>query len=99
MQAKSHLCLAVLTGEKRAVATGRRPNTDYRKRERLTETEIEKLIGARTARRNLQNASINRLLLPRDSRRGSPENHDLRADSGAIVKVGDVVVGHADATG
>ena len=51
MQAKSHLCLAVLTGEKRAVATGRRPNTDYRKREHLTETEIEKLIGARTARR------------------------------------------------
>jgi hypothetical protein len=34
------------TGKKRAVATGRRPNAAYRKREHLTETEIEKLIEA-----------------------------------------------------
>ena len=38
-------CLVVPDGEKRAVTLGRRkPNADYRKREYLTETEIEKLI-------------------------------------------------------
>jgi hypothetical protein len=31
---------------KASVTTGRRPNADYRKREHLTETEIEKLIEA-----------------------------------------------------
>jgi hypothetical protein len=36
----------VPAGQKRAVAAGRRPNADYRKRERSTETEIEKLIEA-----------------------------------------------------
>jgi integrase len=46
MQRKSRLALVVPTGEKRAVATGRRPNAAYRKREHLTETEIEKLIEA-----------------------------------------------------
>ena len=46
MQGKSRLSLVVPTGEKRAVATGRRPNAAYRKREHLTETEIEKLIEA-----------------------------------------------------
>jgi integrase len=46
MQGKSRLALVVPTGEKRAVATGRRPNAAYRKREHLTETEIEKLIEA-----------------------------------------------------
>jgi integrase len=34
------------TGKKRAVTRGRRPNAAYRKREHLTETEIEKLIAA-----------------------------------------------------
>jgi integrase len=46
MQGKSRLALVVPTGEKRAVATGRRPNAAYRKREHFTETEIEKLIEA-----------------------------------------------------
>jgi hypothetical protein len=46
MQAKSHLSLVVPTGEKRAVVQGRRPNADCRKREHLTEDEIEKLIEA-----------------------------------------------------
>jgi integrase len=46
MQGKSRLALVVPTGEKRAVVTGRRPNAAYRKREHLTETEIEKLIEA-----------------------------------------------------
>ena len=32
--------------KKRAVSLGRRPNADYRERERLTTTEIEKLIEA-----------------------------------------------------
>ncbi len=50
MQAKSHLALVAPTGKKRAVALGRRPYADYRKREHLTETEIEKLIEA--AKRN-----------------------------------------------
>jgi len=46
MRAKSHLALVAPSGKKRAVASGRRPNADYRKREHLTETEIEKLIEA-----------------------------------------------------
>jgi integrase len=46
MQGKSRLALVVPTGKKRAVAAGRRPNAAYRKREHLTETEIEKLIEA-----------------------------------------------------
>jgi integrase len=46
MQGKSRLALVVPSGEKRAVAAGRRPNAAYRKREHLTETEIEKLIEA-----------------------------------------------------
>jgi integrase len=53
MQAKSHLNLLTSQGEKRAVedqpgtrGVGRLRNTDYRKREHLTESEIEKLIEA-----------------------------------------------------
>ena len=46
MRAKSHLALVAPSGKKRAVAPGRRPNAAYRKREHLTETEIEKLIEA-----------------------------------------------------
>ena len=46
MQAKSQLALVLPTGEKRAVAAGRRSNADYRKREYLTPGEIEKLIEA-----------------------------------------------------
>ena len=51
MQAKSHLALVAPTGKKRAVARGRRPNAAYRKREHLTETEIEKLIDTAKANR------------------------------------------------
>jgi integrase len=46
MQVKSRLALVEPTGKKRAVALGRRPNAEHRKREHLTDTEIEKLIGA-----------------------------------------------------
>ena len=52
MQAKSHLALVVPTGEKRAVPAGRQPNAAYRKREHLTETEIEKLIEAAKGNRH-----------------------------------------------
>ncbi len=51
MQAKSHLALVVPSGKKRAVAVGRRPNADYRKREHLTDTEIKKLIEAAKSNR------------------------------------------------
>jgi type 1 fimbriae regulatory protein FimB/type 1 fimbriae regulatory protein FimE len=51
MQAKSHLALVAPTGKKRAVSRGRRPNAAYRKREHLTETEIEKLIEAAKSNR------------------------------------------------
>ena len=50
MQAKQHLNPGSPNGEKRAVATGRRPNTVYRKREHLTPAEVAKLID--TARCN-----------------------------------------------
>ena len=46
MRGKSHLTLVTPKGKKRAVPRGRLPNADYRKREHLTETEIEKLIEA-----------------------------------------------------
>jgi type 1 fimbriae regulatory protein FimB/type 1 fimbriae regulatory protein FimE len=52
MLAKSHLARLAPNGEKRAVTTGRRPNADYRKREHLTETEIEKLIEAAKTNRH-----------------------------------------------
>jgi integrase len=52
MQAKSHLALVGPTGKKRAVAPGRRPNSVYRKRDHLTETEIEKLIEAAKGNRH-----------------------------------------------
>ena len=51
MQAKSHLALVVPTDEKRAVPPGRQKNGAYRKREHLTETEIEKLIEAAKSNR------------------------------------------------
>ena len=52
MLAKSRLALVGPDGEKRAVTPGRRPNADYRKREHLTETEIEKLIEAAKTNRH-----------------------------------------------
>jgi type 1 fimbriae regulatory protein FimB/type 1 fimbriae regulatory protein FimE len=51
MQTKTHLALVTPTGKKRAVAGGRRPNAAYRKREHLTEAEIEKLIEAAKSNR------------------------------------------------
>src|SRR5262245_57354044 len=42
----ARLRLVAPTNEKRTVAPRRRPNTEYRTREYLTETEIEKLIAA-----------------------------------------------------
>jgi type 1 fimbriae regulatory protein FimB/type 1 fimbriae regulatory protein FimE len=59
MLAKSHLALVAPTGKKRAVTRGRRPNAAYRKREHLTETEIEKLIvAAKTNRYGHRDATM-----------------------------------------
>jgi len=44
----------VPSGKKRAVPAGRQLNADYRKREHLTETEIEKLIGSAKSNLNGQ---------------------------------------------
>jgi type 1 fimbriae regulatory protein FimB/type 1 fimbriae regulatory protein FimE len=44
--AKSHLRVVAPTTVNRTVAPGRKPNSAYRKREHLTETEVEKLIEA-----------------------------------------------------
>jgi integrase len=46
MPAKPNLRLVKPTTQKRAVAVRRRPNSDFRSREHLTETEVEKLIEA-----------------------------------------------------
>ena len=46
MQARSRLKLVTPTGEKRAVMPQRQPNSQYRKREYLTPTEIGKLVEA-----------------------------------------------------
>ena len=51
MQAKPNLKLVPPTGENRAVAPGRRPNTEYSKREHLTPAEVGKLIQAAKANR------------------------------------------------
>ena len=44
--AKTHLKLVTPAIKKRAVAPRRRPNSEFRSREHLTETEVEKLIEA-----------------------------------------------------
>ncbi len=44
--ATAHLKLVTPTTKKRAVAPLRRPNSDFRRREHLTEAEVEKLIEA-----------------------------------------------------
>ena len=46
MLAKPKLKLVAPTGENRAVAPGRKPNRQYRKREHLTPAEVAKLIEA-----------------------------------------------------
>ena len=59
MQAKSHLALVMPTDEKRAVPAGRQSNAAYRKREHLTETEIEKLMeAAKTNRYGSRDATM-----------------------------------------
>jgi integrase len=50
MQGKTHLALVIPTGKNRAVGLTRLPNTEYRQREHLTPSEVDKLIE--TARRN-----------------------------------------------
>ena len=72
MQGKSHLALVVPTGEKRAVATGRRPNAAYRKREHLTETEIAEICFAET-RSVGQNSLKDAIEIPRRTR-NNPQN-------------------------
>jgi integrase len=52
MPAKSNLRLGKPTTEKRAVAPRRQPNRELRSREHLTETEVEKLIGAAKGNRH-----------------------------------------------
>jgi integrase len=44
--AKTHLKLVTLATKKRAVTPKRRPNSEFRSREHLTESEVEKLIEA-----------------------------------------------------
>jgi type 1 fimbriae regulatory protein FimB/type 1 fimbriae regulatory protein FimE len=48
---KTHLRIVPPTAEKRTVAPGRKPNSAYRKREHLTEAEVERLIEAAKANR------------------------------------------------
>jgi integrase len=51
MPAKPNLRLVKPTTQKRAVAVRRRPNSEFRSREHLTETEVEKLIEAAKSNR------------------------------------------------
>jgi hypothetical protein len=52
MRAKPHLAVASPFGEKRSVSRGRRANADYRKREHLTDAEVERLIETAKANRH-----------------------------------------------
>jgi type 1 fimbriae regulatory protein FimB/type 1 fimbriae regulatory protein FimE len=59
MLVKPHLAVVSPSGEKRSVSRGRRPNADLRKREQLTDTEVEKLIAAaRTNRYGHRDATM-----------------------------------------
>src|ERR1700720_1429830 len=51
MLTKARLKLVAPAGEKRAVTPVRRHNTEYRKREHLTPSEVEKLIEAAKSNR------------------------------------------------
>ncbi|MGH6672190.1 MAG: tyrosine-type recombinase/integrase [Xanthobacteraceae bacterium] len=79
MQAKSHLALVMPNGEKRAVAPGRLPNAEYRKREHLTESEVGKLIEAAKSNRHGHRDSTMILVAYRHGLRAS-EVCDLRWD-------------------
>jgi type 1 fimbriae regulatory protein FimB/type 1 fimbriae regulatory protein FimE len=90
MPAKTHLSLVASEGEKRAVAQGRRPNADFRKREYLTDTEVVQLMdAARTNRYGHRDATMI-LVAYRHGLRAS-EVCDLRWDdlnfAGAAIHV------------
>ena len=74
MPAKPKLRLVKPTTQKRAVALRRRPNSEFRSREHLTETEVEKLIEAAKDNRY---ASYHYQLLVQSRQR--------RADFGGLV--------------
>ena len=57
MQAKSHLQLVAPAGKNRAVPK-RKPNSEYRKREHLTPTEVAKLIEAAKSNRYGQRDAV-----------------------------------------
>jgi integrase len=78
-------CSGGADGEKRADTAGRRPNADYRTREHLTETEIEKLIEAAKTNRHGHRDSTMVLVAYRHGLRASElcelswDDIDLRA--------------------
>jgi len=75
--AKSNLKLVPSTTKKRAVAPLRRPNSEFRSREHLTPTEVEKLIDAVKDNRYGHRDSIMILVAYRHGLRAS-EVYDLR---------------------
>ena len=75
--AKSNLKLVPSTTKKRAVAPLRRPNSEFRSREHLTPTEVEKLIDAVKDNRYGPRDSIMILVAYRHGLRAS-EVYDLR---------------------
>ena len=79
MLAKPHLALVSPSGEKRSVSRGRRPNADYRKREHLTDAEVEKLTEAAKANRHGHRDATMILVAYRHGLRAS-EVCDLRWD-------------------
>jgi type 1 fimbriae regulatory protein FimB/type 1 fimbriae regulatory protein FimE len=90
MPAKTHLSLVSPEGKKRAVSQGRRPNADFRKREHLTDDEVNKLMdAARTNRYGHRDATMI-LVAYRHGLRAS-EVCDLRWDdinfSGSAVHI------------
>jgi integrase len=77
MPAKAKLRLVKPSTQKRAVAPSRRPNREFRSREHLTETEVEKLIGAAEDNRHGHRDAIMVLVAYRHGLRAS-EVVDLR---------------------
>ena len=79
MPTKSNLRLVKLAIQKRAVGPLRRPNSELRSREHLTETEVEKLIEAVKANRHCHRDATMLLVAYRHGLRAS-EICDLRWD-------------------
>jgi type 1 fimbriae regulatory protein FimB/type 1 fimbriae regulatory protein FimE len=79
MPTKSNLRLVKLTIQKRAVGPVRRPNSELRSREHLTETEVEKLFEAVKANRYAHRDATMILVAYRHGLRAS-EISDLRWD-------------------